>query len=89
MFTEPASTRTIADELVISQAAVKQHLANLFDKFAVGTDDANRRLRLANDTIRTRGQLTIADPTGRTYRKHEAKGHGAGHPPQVTFAPSE
>ncbi len=63
MFTEPASTRTIADELVISQAAVKQHLANLFDKFAVGTDDANRRLRLANDAIR-RGAVTIADLRG-------------------------
>jgi ATP/maltotriose-dependent transcriptional regulator MalT len=37
MFTEPASTRTVADELVISLAAVKQHLANLFDKFAIGT----------------------------------------------------
>ena len=35
MFTEPASTRAIADELVISQAAVKQHLANLYDKFGV------------------------------------------------------
>jgi predicted component of type VI protein secretion system len=63
MFTEPSSTRTIADELVISQAAVKQHLANLFDKFAVGTDDANRRLRLANNAIR-RGAVTIADLRG-------------------------
>ena len=35
MFTEPASTRAIADELVITQAAVKQHLANLYDKFGV------------------------------------------------------
>ena len=35
MFTEPASTRAIADELVITQAAVKQHLANLYDKFGI------------------------------------------------------
>lgn len=28
MFTEPASTRAIADELAITQAAVKQHLPN-------------------------------------------------------------
>jgi hypothetical protein len=27
MFTEPASTRAIAEELVITQAAVKQHVA--------------------------------------------------------------
>jgi pSer/pThr/pTyr-binding forkhead associated (FHA) protein len=35
MFTEPASTRAIADELVITQAGVKQHLVNLYDKFGV------------------------------------------------------
>ena len=38
MFTEPASTRAIAEELVITQAAVKQHLANLYDKFGVAAD---------------------------------------------------
>ena len=35
LFTEPASTRAIAEELVVTQAAVKQHLANLYDKFGV------------------------------------------------------
>ena len=39
MFTELASTRAIADELVITQAAVKQHLANLYDKFGLSVDD--------------------------------------------------
>jgi predicted component of type VI protein secretion system len=63
MFTEPASTRTIADELVVSHAAVKQHLANLFDKFAIGAEDANRRLQLANSAIRS-GAVTIADLRG-------------------------
>ena len=63
MFTEPASTRTIADELVISDAAVKQHLANLFGKFGIGTDDANRRLQLANSAIRS-GAVTITDLRG-------------------------
>jgi DNA-binding NarL/FixJ family response regulator len=63
MFTEPASTRTIADELVVSHAAVKQHLANLFDKFGIGTADPNRRLQLANSAIR-RGAVTIADLRG-------------------------
>jgi pSer/pThr/pTyr-binding forkhead associated (FHA) protein len=32
MFTEPASTRAIADELVITRAAVKQHRAALADE---------------------------------------------------------
>jgi hypothetical protein len=63
MFTEPASTRMIADDLVITQAAVKQHLANLFDKFGVGPEDAHRRVRLANDAMR-RGAVTIADLRG-------------------------
>jgi pSer/pThr/pTyr-binding forkhead associated (FHA) protein len=60
MFTEPASTRAIADELVITQAAVKQHLANLFDKFGVPAAESNRRVRLANDALR-RGAVSIGD----------------------------
>jgi hypothetical protein len=63
MFTEPASTRAIAAELVITEAAVKQHLAHLFEKFDVGAGDSNRRLRLANEAIRC-GSVTIADLRG-------------------------
>jgi len=59
MFTEPASTRSIADELVITQAAVKQHLANLYDKFGVPPSDSNRRARLANDALR-RGAVSLS-----------------------------
>jgi hypothetical protein len=58
MFTEPASTRAIADELVITQAAVKQHLANLYEKFGVAASDANRRSRLANEALR-RGAVSL------------------------------
>jgi pSer/pThr/pTyr-binding forkhead associated (FHA) protein len=65
MFTEPASTRAIAAELVVTQAAVKQHLANLYDKFGVEADNEHRRARLANEALR-RGavsltQLRVAD----------------------------
>jgi hypothetical protein len=63
MFTEPASTRAIADELVVTQAAVKQHLGNLYDKFGVGPDETNRRIRLANDALR-RGAVAISDLRG-------------------------
>jgi pSer/pThr/pTyr-binding forkhead associated (FHA) protein len=59
MFTEPASTRSIADELIITQAAVKQHLANLYDKFGVPPSDSNRRARLANDALR-RGAVSLS-----------------------------
>jgi DNA-binding NarL/FixJ family response regulator len=63
MFTEPASTRAIAEELVITQAAVKQHLANLFDKFGVFAGESNRRVRLANDALR-RGAVSMSDLRG-------------------------
>src|SRR3954468_4089610 len=58
MFTEPASTRAIAEELVITQAAVKQHLANLYDKFGVDAGGAHRRARLANEALR-RGAVSL------------------------------
>lgn len=60
MFTEPASTRAIAEELVITQAAVKQHLANLYEKFGVAAEDSNRRSRLANEALR-RGAVSLAE----------------------------
>jgi DNA-binding MarR family transcriptional regulator len=60
MFTEPASIRAIADELVVTQAAVKQHVANLYDKFGVGGDQSNRRSRLANEALR-RGAVSLTE----------------------------
>jgi pSer/pThr/pTyr-binding forkhead associated (FHA) protein len=60
LFTEPASLKEIAADLVVSEAAVKQHLANLYDKFEVGDGLTHRRTRLANEAIR-RGAVTIGD----------------------------
>jgi DNA-binding NarL/FixJ family response regulator len=60
MFTEPASTRAVADELVITQAAVKQHLANLYDKFGIAPGDDHRRARLANEALR-RGAVSLTE----------------------------
>jgi pSer/pThr/pTyr-binding forkhead associated (FHA) protein len=62
LFTEPASTRIIAAELVITQAAVKQHLSNLYDKFGVPSSDDNRRVRLANEALR-RGAVALTHLT--------------------------
>ena len=59
LFTEPASTREVADALVITEAAVKQHLLHLYDKLAIH-DSERRRARLANEAFR-RGLLTQAD----------------------------
>lgn len=60
LFTEPASIRQIADELVVSEAAVKQHLAKLYDKFGVYDATERRRVKLANEAVR-RGAVTLAD----------------------------
>jgi hypothetical protein len=58
-FTEPASIREIAAALVVSEAAIKQHLANLFVKFDVG-DGEHRRARLANAAMST-GAVSLGD----------------------------
>ena len=58
-FTEPASIREIADALVVTEAAVKQHLAHLYDKFGIHGGGERRRVRLANDALR-RGAVTMA-----------------------------
>jgi DNA-binding CsgD family transcriptional regulator len=59
LVSEPASTRDIAGALFVSEAAVKQHLAHLYDKFAIFEGD-RRRVRLANEALR-RGAVTVAD----------------------------
>ena len=59
-FTEPASIRAIAAELVVSEAAVKQHLSRLYGKFDVGTDGERRRVQLANAAV-ARGAVKLGD----------------------------
>jgi hypothetical protein len=59
VFTEPASIREIAARLTVTDAAVKQHLQHLYDKFGIHDAD-RRRARLANEALRT-GAVTIAD----------------------------
>jgi pSer/pThr/pTyr-binding forkhead associated (FHA) protein len=58
VFREPASIRQVAAELVVTEAAVKQHLARLYDKFGI-VDREGRRARLANEAIR-RGAVSTA-----------------------------
>ena len=60
MFTEPASSREIAAALVVTEAAVKQHLLRLYEKFGILGDGERRRVRLANEAM-ARGAITRAD----------------------------
>ena len=49
-FITPATPREIARDLVVTEAAVKQHLLRLYGKFRV-PEGTNRRARLANQVI--------------------------------------
>jgi predicted component of type VI protein secretion system len=60
LFNEPASTKDIAAALSVSEAAVKQHLLHLYDKFGIYGAAERRRYRLANEAVR-RGAISLAD----------------------------
>lgn len=49
-FVAPATAHDIAGELVVTEAAVKQHLLRLYTKFKIA-EGVNRRARLANEVI--------------------------------------
>jgi hypothetical protein len=49
-FVAPATAKDIAEELVVTEAAVKQHLLRLYQKFRIA-EGVNRRGRLANEVI--------------------------------------
>jgi hypothetical protein len=49
-FVMPATAREIATDLVVTEAAIKQHLLRLYQKFHI-PEGPNRRTRLANEVI--------------------------------------
>jgi hypothetical protein len=49
-FTTPATAHEIATDLVVTEAAVKQHLLRLYQKFRI-PEGPNRRTRLANEVV--------------------------------------
>jgi DNA-binding NarL/FixJ family response regulator len=66
LFVEPASVREIAHALAVTEAAVKQHLLNLYDKFGIGNGHERRRVALARQAMRS-GVIGLPDlPTGPT-----------------------
>jgi pSer/pThr/pTyr-binding forkhead associated (FHA) protein len=56
-FPEAVSVKQMAQELFVTEAAVKQHLQNLYDKFGI-PPEGERRVRLANEVLR-RGAVTL------------------------------
>jgi hypothetical protein len=49
-FVAPATARDIATDLVVTEAAVKQHLLRLYQKLRI-PEGPNRRVRLANEVV--------------------------------------
>ena len=63
VFAEPASVHDIAAALAVSDAAVKQHLLHLYDKFGIEATSGRRRVTLAREAMRL-GAVDLAKPVG-------------------------
>ena len=59
-FTQPLSVKALAEQFVVSEAAIKFHLASLYDKFGLYETGDGRRVRLANEAVRRRA-VTMSD----------------------------
>jgi pSer/pThr/pTyr-binding forkhead associated (FHA) protein len=60
VFVEPATTHEIATVLHVTDAAVKQHLVKLYNKFALTLPAERTRAKLANEALR-RGVINVGD----------------------------
>jgi hypothetical protein len=62
VFREPATVRDIAKRRFVTEAAVKQHLAGLYNKFEIDDNPElpNRRVRLANAALES-GAVRLSD----------------------------
>jgi FHA domain len=75
-FVTPATAREIASDLVVSEAAVKQHLLRLYQKFRIA-EGTNRRTRLANEVI----ALGLVRPLAEHGSRQVQHAHGASEQP--------
>ena len=64
LFVEPASVREMAQALAVTEAAVKQHLLNLYEKFGIVGRRERRRVALAREALRS-GVIELPDLTAR------------------------
>lgn len=77
-FVTPATAREIAADLVVTEAAVKQHLLRLYSKLRIH-EGQNRRIRLANEVI----ALGLAKPQ---MPDDQRDSHTVGWPPAAAAA---
>ncbi len=71
-FVAPGTAREIAADLVVTEAAVKQHLLRLYQKFRI-PEGTNRRVRLANEVVAL-GIVRPLPPTDKSHRAAPADG---------------
>jgi hypothetical protein len=81
-FVAPATAREIAGDLVVTEAAVKQHLLRLYQKFRV-PEGPNRRVRLANEVV----ALGLVRPLPPAGRAEPPQAPGRPEPPQSPGRP--
>jgi FHA domain len=93
-FVAPATAREIAADLVVTEAAVKQHLLRLYQKFRI-PEGPNRRTRLANEVVAL-GLVRPLPPAERGGKPEPARPAGTGPPgaagpsgPQGTGPPAQ
>jgi FHA domain len=84
-FVAPATAREIAADLVVTEAAVKQHLLRLYQKFRI-PEGQNRRVRLANEVIAL-GLVRPLPPTERAERPQPTAGDRPEPAPAATVPP--
>jgi pSer/pThr/pTyr-binding forkhead associated (FHA) protein len=76
-FVAPATAREIAADLVVTEAAVKQHLLRLYQKLRIA-EGPNRRVRLANEVMAL--GLVRPLPVEHAQIQDEAPASRAAHP---------
>jgi hypothetical protein len=76
-FVAPATAREIAADLVVTEAAVKQHLLRLYQKFRI-PEGSNRRVRLANEVVAL-GIVRPLPPTERSRNGDQRAAPADGH----------
>jgi hypothetical protein len=84
-FVAPATAREIASDLVVTEAAVKQHLLRLYQKFRI-PEGPNRRVRLANEVVAL-GLVRPLPPTGEPPPGLRSPAGRAGQSDKVTPRP--
>ena len=89
-FVAPATAREIAADLVVTEAAVKQHLLRLYQKFRI-PEGPNRRIRLANEVVALGlvRPLPLAERAQAPAERAQAPAERAQAPAERAQAPAE